>query len=1213
MILATPLTVSNSCSGTLRNYTDTANLIAGDGGLKLINGYVPANGSCTVTVAVTAPTATTKTYYNDSDNLYVGNADTTDDAIFNLQATSGFYTPPSPPAVCNSPTTLATWTMPALTTEQGYGGPPPPYTTLNTPSVTSATSSFTNGGSGTNSISTTQGRAANSWSATGWAGTPGTIFPSATIAPYYEFVIDTTNYGGARIGFDYAKLANGDWQGPGDNRIYVYSKPDNGSFSSVSTTNSAKGSWQTALNGMVQANAAATGTSTTTFRVNATGAGKPAATLYLDNISFRGCIRPEPPRVTTKSFSPNPITAGGTSTMTITINNPNTDTHVNYNFTNLTLGDSFPSGMTIANATPTYTPAACGTGATLRNYADTANLVAGDSGFTLKNVSLNANTSCTIALQVTVPSSTTPEIYTNTTDNVKATVGGNVATNYTTSGKATASLYSVVPPTIEKNFAPNPILTGGKSKLTFILTNPNPNPATPNLQLTGVSFTDVFPKTPTYPGDMVVATPLNTNNTCGGTLRNNADTADLTAGHPGIKLINGTIPANGSCTVWVEVIAPNAGDYLNTSGSPSHTLNGTWTSADTATDTLTAKIPNPSFKLIKQVGTSSSGPWSSFVSVNNGNNVWFRLSVENTGDIGLNTISVTDTDYAAQIAGCTWYHDVYDGNFATADLPVLSPITPPLTLPVAAREVDPSATCVFGPVSASPAGLYENTATASAKYGSGPAVDVPNDAINHTDTARFATVGLTLAKNANKTFFSPPVGDPLTSDIITYSFVVTNSGYAPLLAPVTITDAMTDGATCPLTTTVGDNDNYLDPAEFLTCTKAYTVTAGDLSAKTITNTATASAGGVTSNTATKTIPLGADLSAVKVNNVGGTAPEASFIWTITVSNSASSGAATFDDTQILLQDDLPSSGATYTVGTVTKTSAISGPILCTITDNTLTCKANGGTVTVPGGLQGTVTVTQDSNVVTGIGTNFDPQISVSDTIILDGTLYTVATRTSDTNLTLTSNFTGTTQSDLTIPASLSVPVTVNIATIGSLVNPRNGGICRTDPGTVIGETNESNNDCAANTVIIGMPMVSILKSADKTATGAAPGEIVTYTIQLNNTGNGVGKTVVLRDDMSPYTTLKLDYDDTAAPVEPFFFSDTTTPPDTSGLSINMVEYSTDGTTWIDWSVTPPTDGGGGAPAGYDATITHWRLTLTSPTDKFKTGGSIQLMYKTMVK
>src|SRR5688572_10083268 len=96
----------------------------------------------------------------------------------------------------------------------------------------------------------------------------------------------------------------------------------------------------------------------------------------------------------------------------------------------------------------------------------------------------------------------------------------------------------IVDPTlvdISKNFNPDPTNEGGISKLTFTLTNSNA------AAVSGVSFDDIFPTTP---GAMVVANPPGASTAGCGT-----PTFAPTAGAASISFSNGTIAANGTCTV----------------------------------------------------------------------------------------------------------------------------------------------------------------------------------------------------------------------------------------------------------------------------------------------------------------------------------------------------------------------------------------------------------------------------------------------------------------------------------------------------------------------------------------------------------------------------------------------------------------------------------------------------------------------------------------
>jgi ELWxxDGT repeat protein len=89
---------------------------------------------------------------------------------------------------------------------------------------------------------------------------------------------------------------------------------------------------------------------------------------------------------------------------------------------------------------------------------------------------------------------------------------------------------------------------------------------------------------------------------------------------------------------------------------------------------------------------------------------------------------------------------------------------------------------------------------------------------------------------------------------IPFQYVVTNTGGTVLAGPVTITDSKAV-VICPAVNTVGNLNNDLDPAESLTCTSSYSITQADLNAGSVTSAATATAGGVNSNTTTTTVQM----------------------------------------------------------------------------------------------------------------------------------------------------------------------------------------------------------------------------------------------------------------------------------------------------------------------------------------------------------------------
>ena len=82
-------------------------------------------------------------------------------------------------------------------------------------------------------------------------------------------------------------------------------------------------------------------------------------------------------------------------------------------------------------------------------------------------------------------------------------------------------------------------------------------------------------------------------------------------------------------------------------------------------------------------------------------------------------------------------------------------------------------------------------------------------------------------------------------DVITYSYLVKNTGNVTLSGPVTVTD---DKATGDLPA-----GRCCAPVRGMTCTASYTITQADLDSGSVTNKAKASANGTDSNEATQTV------------------------------------------------------------------------------------------------------------------------------------------------------------------------------------------------------------------------------------------------------------------------------------------------------------------------------------------------------------------------
>jgi hypothetical protein len=211
-----------------------------------------------------------------------------------------------------------------------------------------------------------------------------------------------------------------------------------------------------------------------------------------------------------------------------------------------------------------------------------------------------------------------------------------------------------------------------------------------------VAFTDLLPLNMIDSG--AVTTPQ-----CGG-----GSVAVSTVGsRRQITMTGGSIPANSFCTVTVNTTSGTIGTYPNTSNAVTALINGTPVGTDTASDTLTVTAAHPAISILKQVSSTGSDPWTSFLGLPIGVNVYYRFVVENTGDVTLNNVTVTDPAFT--MTDCSWEDG--DGN----SLPDV------FTLPAPDTDEEHIAYCVLGPVTAA-SGTHTNTATVDSDE-TGPETD----------------------------------------------------------------------------------------------------------------------------------------------------------------------------------------------------------------------------------------------------------------------------------------------------------------------------------------------------------------------------------------------------------------------------------------------------------------------------------------------------------
>jgi uncharacterized repeat protein (TIGR01451 family) len=760
MVVANPPNATTSGCGT-----PTFAPTAGAASLSFSNGAIAANGDCVIRVDVTVPT--TGAYVNTTGNLYIGTVDTGHNASASLVVNNN---PPAP--ACTPGMELATWTFEGTGTIS--------YTFKSRRVITDPTQTIV--GPLTNGVVPAPvGGTSNAWYADNFVKSSW-VPPADPTNPYFEFVVDTRNFTNVSLAFRMAFYGN-DWSNAADNIIYAYSIADGVTFDNIIyNSGHIKNIWY-----LESAAAATTGSNTTTFRIYAAGAQKDYAQLYIDDIVITGCGVPQPPSIT-KAFSPNPVAVNGVSTLTFTFSNEN-----NVPMTGVTFTDDLPTGLQVAD--PPYASTTCGGAPTWAPTAGATSLTFGSpTGATIAARSGTTFGSCTAQVDI-LATSAGPHL------NVSGYISANeTGTNTGTDGFATASLTAIQAPQISKQFAPNPILSGGVSTLTFVIANPNPD-----YPLTGVTFNDVFP---TSPESMVVATPPNASTT-------NCGSPNFTpiAGASSVSFGNvtgGTIAAGGICTLKVDITATITGSYANNSGPVSATTAGI---GNSASDTLLVQAVHPNISILKQVSSSLSGPWTIFTAVTLPSNIYYRFTVENSGDVPLTNVNVTD--------------------------PILVTTPPHIVCTLDSLALYEVKTCETTSIPAI-SGSHENTATAHGMYNNTVYDSTPS-------SASYATAALTLVKSVTETAFAE------VGDVLHYNYVVTNSGNASLRGPVTVTDDKIGLLSCPATETVGDNDAFLDVPESIICTGTYTVLAADVAFGSVTNVAFATASAVNSNTDHQTV------------------------------------------------------------------------------------------------------------------------------------------------------------------------------------------------------------------------------------------------------------------------------------------------------------------------------------------------------------------------
>jgi len=382
-------------------------------------------------------------------------------------------------------------------------------------------------------------------------------------------------------------------------------------------------------------------------------AGPPSNTAYLSVL--------QAPSIS-KAFDQPAIATGGTAIMTLTLTNPNA-----VSLTAGTFTDTFPANLTTTNLAQNYIGAGRGTCTGVIPSAQVAGT--NYTTRTFSGIVIPANGSCTIMVNMT---SGTAGSYSNTT------TGMTTAQTPTIGPVSNTATLGVGRIGITKAFSPAVIATNGTSTITFTLDNNSGN------NRTAITFRDLFP------AGMTVAAPLTVSNTCGGTLRDYNNLANLAAGQTGLRLINGALNNGATCSVTVLVTVNAAGSYPNNTTNLAYSGGGVGPNSNVAT--LTA-VDRPTIANAFSPATTDVYGISTLT---------FTLSNPNSS--ALTNANFTDTLTGFSVAAPAAIGGTCAGVISTPAL-LAGATSLDLTVP----NLPPGSCTITIPVTSATAGSYPNT------------------------------------------------------------------------------------------------------------------------------------------------------------------------------------------------------------------------------------------------------------------------------------------------------------------------------------------------------------------------------------------------------------------------------------------------------------------------------------------------------------------------
>ena len=453
------------------------------------------------------------------------------------------------------------------------------------------------------------------------------------------------------------------------------------------------------------------------------------------------------------------------------------------------------------------------------------------------------------------------------------------------------TLVVAIPPAISKLFLPDTVTVNGTVLLSFAIINPNSDP-NPNVTLTGLQFTD------SLPAGVVVASPNQLSNNCGGTVTADpgASSISLSGGSigPAVQLrpqLKGAVRrldpvASGACFISLVVQATTIGVKNNTSSPASANESGPGAPSNTATLTV---IPAP----VVVPPTISKAFGDPLIPVNGSTSLTFNLANPNSTTILIN-LSLNDPLPAGLVvASPSGFTSTCDG--------IINPVPGSSTIAMTGASLSGSASCSLSVnVTATSGGTKINTTN--------PVTAMFDDGTGHiqpsTGGSASASVQVVLPPSISKAF-SPATIAP--AGVSTLSFAITNPATNPVpeigvafsdSLPANLIVATPNGATgnCDggtLTATAGSNSISLTGGTIPVgsfCVVSVNVTSAVTGTYTNTSGPVSSTNGGTGNTASAVLTVNrANLIITKTHAEDFHRREIGATYTITVSDDPGAG------------------------------------------------------------------------------------------------------------------------------------------------------------------------------------------------------------------------------------------------------------------------------------------------------------------------------------